>query len=346
MESSENGAAERDWKHECHRVCVTPTKNESWIIKPFVAAAKCWASHIIVADQCSTDGTLQELRKIHGVDVVLNESPTFDESHRQRLLLDRARQIPGKKVLFGLDADEALSSNCTQTEDWQRIMNAKPGTIVRFRWANILPGFKEAWVPPNRVACGYVDNGSEHVGKRIHSPRVPNPIGAPILDLDNIFVLHFQYVIWERMVCKQRWYQAWEHVKHQLKGPLQIFREYHHMNGSWGKTEIHEVRPEWLNGYERAGIDFRSLRREPVTWWDKEIVHMLREHGPRRFRKIALWDQDWNQLSSALGLSGIDLSDPRSVGEKCAHRLLAITQNNRGNWAVRILERVLRNAGW
>ena len=43
-------------------VCLTPTRNESWIIKQFVAAAELWASHIIVADQGSTDGTLQQLQ--------------------------------------------------------------------------------------------------------------------------------------------------------------------------------------------------------------------------------------------------------------------------------------------
>jgi hypothetical protein len=327
-------------------VCVTPTRNESWIIKQFVAAAELWASHIIVADQGSTDGTLQQLQSMPRVDVVINDSPVFDETHRQRILLERARQLEGRRILIGLDADEALSANCVETEDWHKMESAAPGTILRFRWVNILPGFNEAWIPPNRVPCGFVDDGTVTSGKRIHSPRVPNPPGAPILDLDDIVVLHFQYVLWERMVRKQRWYQAWEHLKHQQKGPLEVFREYNHMYGSWEQKEIHSVQPEWLEGFDRAGIDFRSLKCEPVTWWDREIVQMLREHGPARFRRIAIWDEDWNAIATHIGTNGVDLSDPRSTCERAVHRLLKITQKDRSNLLVRGFERLLRVAGW
>lgn len=327
-------------------VCLTPTRNESWIIKQFVAAAELWASQIIVADQGSTDGTLQQLQSMPRVNVVINDSPVFDETHRQRILLERARQLEGRRILIGLDADEALSANCVETEDWHKMESAAPGTILRFRWVNILPGFNRAWIPPNRIPCGFVDDGSAHLGKRIHSPRVPNPAGAPVLDLDNIVVLHFQYLLWERMVRKQRWYQAWEHLEHQQKGPLQIFREYNHIYGSWEQKEIHPVQPEWLEGFDRAGIDFRSLRCEPVTWWDREIVQMLREHGPERFRRIAIWDEDWNATATRIGTNGVDLSDPRSIWERAVHRLLKITQKDRSNLLVRGFERLLRVAGW
>ena len=39
------------------RICVTPTRNEAWIIGHFAAAARCWADHVVIADQRSTDGT-------------------------------------------------------------------------------------------------------------------------------------------------------------------------------------------------------------------------------------------------------------------------------------------------
>src|SRR5262245_46688172 len=161
----------------------------------------------------------------------MNDSPVFDEKHRQQLLLNRARQISGKRILIGLDADEALSSNFANSKEWERLSEAKPGTIVRFRWVNILPGFKAAWIPPGLRPFGFIDDGSEHHGKQIHSPRVPQPKEAPVLDLEEVVVLHFQYVAWERMVSKHRWYQVWEWAEHRQKGALQIFREYHHMYG-------------------------------------------------------------------------------------------------------------------
>jgi hypothetical protein len=126
----------------CRRICVTPVRNE----------------------------------------VVINESPGYDEAHRQKILLERARQFEGRRILIGLDADEALSANCLESKEWKQIEDAEPGTILRFRWVNILPGFNQIWIPPNRVSLGFVDDGSPHTGKRIHSPRVPNPTNAPILD--------------------------------------------------------------------------------------------------------------------------------------------------------------------
>jgi hypothetical protein len=330
----------------CTRICVTPTRNESWILKPFLTAAKCWADHVIVADQASTDGTLELLQATPGVDVILNDSPRFDELHRQRLLLHRARMISGKRVLLALDADEALSANCLNSKEWEAIGAAPAGTILRFRWVNILPGFQQAWIPPERSLFGFVDDESNHFGTRIHNPRLPCPQGAPVLDLEEIMVLHFQYVAWERMLSKQRWYMAWEHASHREKSALDIFREYHHMSGSWNECEIHPIDPSWLADYERLGIDYRSIKSEPLTWWDQEIVKMLREHGPHFFRKLAIWNHDWNAVAAAMGQTEVSLADPRSHFETMVHRLLTLTQRHRANWPVRAFEHFLRLTGW
>ncbi len=328
------------------RICVTPMRNEAWIADRFAAAATCWADRVIVADQLSTDGTPALLERVPGVSVVQNDSPVFDESHRQRLLLSKAREVPGRRILIGLDADEALSANCIGSRDWDRIANAAPGTVLRFRWVNILPGFTRAWIPPGFVPLGFVDDGSPHEGGKIHSPRVPQPAGAPTLDLEDIVVLHFQYVLWDRMASKQRWYQAWEYDQHRQKGPLEIFRQYNHMHGSWGSDEIFPVRPEWFANYEEKGIDFRSLKSEPVTWWDREVALMLSTRGPGHFRRVAVWDMDWNAVARRAGLRTGDLSDPRSPFEKLSHRILSATQNRRGNLAVRAFEHLLRRIGW
>jgi hypothetical protein len=327
------------------RICVTPTRNESWIIDRFLAAAKRWATDVIVADQGSTDGTLETLRRTPGVRTVINDSPVFDERVRQRLLLNSAREINGRRILIGLDADEALSANFATSDEWRQLDRVEPGTILRFRWVNILPGFERAWIPPGPRAFGFVDDGSPHEGNRIHSPRVPQPANAPVFDMQDVVVLHFQYVAWQRMASKQRWYQVWEHLHHRQKGPLQIFREYNHMNGSWDQSEICPVQSEWLQGYQDCGIDFCSLTSEPLPWWDADILRLLREHGCDRFRKIDIWDKDWNEVAATTGTAG-DFSDPRSAFERKIHRILKATQGRRSHFAVRGLEHWLRRTGW
>ena len=332
----------------CSFVCITPTRNEAWIIKPFLAAAKCWADHIVVADQLSTDETFAILSATPGVEAVANDQPQYDEGLRRELLLTRARRWKnsGKRVLIGLDADEALSANCLGSKEWQKLEQAKPGTILRFRWVNILPGFEKAWIPPNLIPCGYVDDGAVHAGGKIHSGRVPHPPNAPVIDFEDVVVLHFQYVSWERMLSKHRWYQGWEFLQHKKKRPLEIFRQYHHMFGSWDKAEIHPVNPAWFKGYDDLGIDFRSLKSEPITWWDNELFQMISDFGAGSLRKAAIWDKDWNEFAARLGKSGPGFSDPRSQGERIAHRLLKATQKHRGNWGVRAFEHLLRRNGW
>lgn len=327
-------------------ICLTPTKNESWIIRPFLAAAKYWANDVIVADQGSSDGTFEVLSNTPGITPVRNDSLVFDESHRQRLLLAEARKISGKRILIGLDADEALSANCLNSPSWSRILDASPGTIIRLRWANILPGLERAWIPEGYTHFGFVDDGSEHHGRKIHSPRVPHPQDAPVLDIDDIVVLHFQYVVWDRMLSKQRWYQAWEFSKHKAKSPLQIFREYNHMHGGWKDAEIQAVREEWIDQYDCMGAGFRELKREPVTWWDKEVLSMLRDLGPTYFRKVAIWDENWNEVAARAGLADCNFADPRTPVERYIHTILQRTQRNRGSLGTRIFEKILRSYGW
>lgn len=326
-------------------ICLTPTKNEAWVINHFLEANSTWADRLVIADQGSTDGTLERLRTAPNVTLVVNDSAVFDERHRQTLLIHQARTFPGRRILIALDADEALSANALQSPEWQKILSAPPGTVLRFKWVNVLPGFETAWVPGHTV-FGFVDDGSEHTPQRIHSRRVPCPDGAPTMDLDDIVVLHFQYTAWDRMASKHRWYQVWELLEQPWRGPLDIFRHYHHMHGSWQPDEIQRVDPRWLEGYHRIGIDYRRLQGEALTWWDRELVHLLITHGPERFRQLAIWDKDWRAAATLLGLDATNLSDPRSVTDKVIHRLLMLTQKHRGSIPVRLFERLLRVSGW
>ena len=106
------------------------------------------------------------------------------------------------------------------------------------------------------------------------------------------------------------------------------------------------VRPEWIEGFAGRGFDLKSIRSEPITWWDLEMLDRLAEYGPGYFRKIAIWDTDWEAMARQVGRSGENFADPRSWIEKSAHHLLAATQKHREKWIVRGFERVLRMMGW
>jgi hypothetical protein len=329
-------------------ICLTPVKDEAWILDRFIRCASLWADHIVIADQGSEDGSWDIASRHDNVTLVHNPHEGWDERSRQHLLINTARALPtnGQRILISLDADEALSANWTTSPDWDTIRQAPPGTVIGFHWANVLPGFEQAWVPPDRKWFCFVDDGHPHHPDLIHGPRLPVPEHAPRILLDDLKVLHFQYTDWDRMQSKQRWYQAWERLTFPEKRPVEIFRQYNHMHGI-PEAEIVPLRDEWLSAYEENGIPMRRVNKDESYRWDREIVAMLDEHGVEPFRKIAIWDVDWSERGRQLGhnVNG-EWADPRSTTEKYIHHWLMRTQPFAKNPMVRLFQKTLQLAGW
>lgn len=331
-------------------ICLTPVKNEAWILDRFLRCASLWADHIVVADQGSTDGSREIAAKFDKVTLIENTSPAYDEGARQRLLLDAARNIPcdGKRILVALDADEMLSANFMTSPEWQSVRAAESGTVLRFDWINILPGFEQCWIPSDEIAFGFVDDGSPHAGRAIHSTRVPAKPGAKVIGLRDVRVLHYQYVAWQRMASKQRWYQCWERLNNPRKRPIAIFRQYHGMHAR-PPEQIHPFDANWIAAYEHAGIDMRTINAQAHdNWWDREILKWMDERGPDFFRKQAVWDVAWTDVAKSAGYNGSShkFTDPRSRAERAVHRWLHETQPRALDPRVRLLQRALRIAGW
>jgi hypothetical protein len=326
-------------------ICVTPIRNEAWILDRFLACASLWADHIIIADQCSDDGSREIAAGYPKVTVIDNPCPAYDEAARQRLLLAAARRIPGPRVIIALDADEALTANWASSAEWERVLAAAPGTVIFFRWVNLQPDPQTCWVPPVDMPLGFVDDGSEHQGTALHSTRIPLPAHHTPLVLSELKLLHYQHTDWARMKSKQRWYQCWETLNNPSFSPLEGHRLYHRMDAVPAE-QVQPVAAEWLAGYERLGIDMTSVRRDPSYWWDREVVGMFRKYGTRKFRKLDIWDVDWSTLAAQCGAGGEALRDPRGWSERAVHSWLRRTQRAPMWLGMRVVQRLLREAGW
>lgn len=338
------------YKQKVHLQCLTPTKNEDWIVGSFVDAAVSWADEIIVADQESTDKTPHLLANRAKVSLILNECKEFDEGFRQRLLLQHARmsELSGDKqrVVFALDADEALSSNHPTSDEFHEALLKPPGTVLRFRWINLLPGLKRCWIPHEPVPFAFIDDRSAHTGEKIHSRRVPMRHDSTVHDVREVGVLHFQYVNWDRMRSKQRWYQIWELIHNSGKRPVQIFRQYNHMFG-WPDDEIHDVDPNWIASYPYDSL-LSSFEGNQPTWWDIEILGFFKKYGTRKFRKLDVWDVDWARVAHRANydICPSDLMDPRTNFEKAFHSWLRKSQVHASQFRTRLVQRVFRILGW
>jgi hypothetical protein len=335
-------------------ICLTPVKNEIWILDRFLKCASLWADHIIIADQSSDDGSREVALNYPKVTLVDNLSPTFSEAERQRILLEAARRIPGPRLLVALDADEVFTANSLDSPEWNSVLQAPVGIVIRSQLPVILPDCCSYWMPPMDYVWGFMDDGSDHIGKEIHSSRIPVPARAPTVALRSVKLMHYVGVDLQRWNSKHRWYQCWERLNNPQRGAISIYRQYHRKDVT-PSCEIKPMPKEWLDGYERHGIDMTSVYREGIFRWDGEVLKLLIEHGPATFKREAIWDVDWSELYQKIyGESPpLSLQDPRSQFDKLVHRWLKRTQLHFSYFSeagpkttVRIVQRILKFLGW
>jgi hypothetical protein len=328
-------------------ICVTPVKNEAWILERFLTCASQWADHIVLAVQQSADDSLEIARRSPKVTLVANPTEEYDEGERRQGLLQAARDIAADSLIIALDADEFLTANFQTSGEWNTLLSVQPGTNVLFETINVAPGAESGWRYPYRVPIAFRDDGSAHSAEKIHTPRVPCPPGAPRLLLNDIKVLHYQYTDWDRMRSKHRWYSCWEQLNRPERRPLRVYRQYHHMDAI-NRNDYLSLAKEWTQGYIDAGIDMTSVATSLFYWWDDEVLKWLIEHGARKFSKCDIWDFDWMAFSKMHGtaIGTNNLGDPRSRLEKWIHAWLRQTQARHRNFSVRCVEMLLKLAGW
>lgn len=312
-------------------ICLTPVKNEAWILEIFLAATSLWADYIIIADQNSTDNSAAIAKSFPKVILIENKSTEYNEVERQKLLLNEARKIQGKKLLITLDADEFFTSNFIENDEWSEMINSSEGSVFGFQWINLLPGFKKGWYSDGHFPWAMMDDGSEHRGEFIHSPRLPVKDFSKIIKLDKIKVLHYQYINWNRMKSKHRYYQCIERIKFPEKSFVEIYRTYHHMYAI-AKDNLVHAQENWFNGYEKQGIEIRNIKQEKVYWFDLEVIKMFDAYGTEKYRKLAIWDINWNKVSNVA-----QIRDPRNIKDKLVQFWFKHTQKIKDKpWVLKV----------
>lgn len=164
--------------------------------------------YIIVADQGSTDGLRDIAASFPKVILIDNPSKEFNEPEGQKILLEEARRIPGRRLIIALDADEFITANFLTSPEWDAIQNIPVGTLVKFQWAVVLPDLLSYWLWPWELPLGNMDDFSQHKGNPIHSPRIPLPNEALTISLREIKLMHYNRTDPERTLSIVRWYQC------------------------------------------------------------------------------------------------------------------------------------------
>jgi hypothetical protein len=322
-------------------ICLTPVRNEAWILERFLQATSLWADYIIIADQMSSDGSREIARKYPKVILVDNNTEEFNEPERQRLLISEARKIEGPRLLITLDADEMFTPNVLTSSEWQVVLNAELGTVFKFQWANITPDLNHFWYG-HYFPWGYMDDGYEHnYNNKLHNYRIPFPADAKSFEIKEIKVIHFQFTDWNRMLCKHRWYQCLEVINYPDKSAIDIYRQYHHMD-EIDKIDIFIIPTEWINDYKSFGINILQINKEEKIWYDEQTLKLFDSYGIEKFKKIDIWDVNWDKKKRLWNFdNSFMVQNPQSLKNKVLILWLKFSQNKIDKKIFRRLDRVI-----
>ena len=317
-------------------ICMTPVRNEAWVLHAFLSITSLWADYIIIADQHSTDGSREIALSYPKVILIENLNQSFNEPERQKILIDRAREIEGDKILFGLDADEVFSANFMNTDDWRKILNSNPGDVFWFRWANISSNRQEFWSPNVYFPWMFHDDGIEPHGNYVtnmHSMRIPYPINEEHVFYVNDFkVMHLAYLLPLRQQAKSRFYKFIDYEMNH-RNYISLSRTYQQ---NIILDSIQPLPSEWLYSTESFKFNMFQLisDNESILWFDQYIVDIIKKEGISEYTKIDIWDNSF--------LNSTNLKDPRSALIKVVHFYLRHTQKLSRSIFIRIIDKLLK----
>ena len=328
-------------------ICLTPVRNEAWIIDRFLKCVSLWADQIIISDQESTDNTADIASYYPKVKLIKNKFDDYNEWEIRKITYDEARKIEGQRLLIALDADEVFTPEIFKASVWEKLLSAEPGTVIKSKFVNLMPDLKHYWVGPIDLPWGFMDDGSAYNADKIHTNRMIYPENAKELILSDLKVMHFQFTDWERMESKHRWYQCWERINNPQKSQIEIYRGYHHMY-SVKNQDIKEIPEDWVKYYGDNGIDLKITNSTENYYWDKQILNYFEEFGTEFFSKIAVWDIEWDKKAKYYGYNNPErFRDPRTRLERKIHNWLKKTQKDFSNMPNRIISKILKIAfGW
>lgn len=336
-------------------IALMPVKNEVWIIRKTLTALSQFCDAIVVADQNSTDGTRDILDRFDKVQVIEN-TEKFHSQHVRTLLLNAARDYYGYNLIFNFDADEIPAATLLDPSVLQKFVDLPVGDSAKLPWINL-------WRTPThyrnddsvwtnrRIASVYRDDRkSGYTTKYIandHATRIPEQFLKKSILIDEVPVLHYQHVLFDRMLAKQRWYRISEKLTtsdtdETINRKYIISRDEH-------KMHLDTVPSAWLDGWRNLGLDLTAFSSKDIYWYEKEILEFFNEHGVHKFSNLDIWDVDWEakrKIALALGCEKVPqkpIEDPRTLDEKYYHRYLGKHFRTPGwYWHVRGIKRKLR----
>ncbi|MEI6490421.1 MAG: glycosyltransferase [bacterium] len=268
-------------------IVLIPVKNEAWILDRTLKNITPHVDIVIVADQKSTDGSLEICTRFKNVITVTN--PYDGHSNKVRwLLLDEARKFGQNNLIICIDADEIISPNAILQ---MKGSHAQKGDVFRFKWIQLWKNINEyrddgVW-KNNFKNIAFIDNpGVNEYRKDLvlndHTSRIPDS------KIENeIFIhhplLHFHFIPWKRNQLKQAWYRCFELING--KRSARMINNTYRITLPYGKVKILTVPKEWAEDIELP----QNLENISSPTHLSEIMGFFDKYGIEFFENLQIW---------------------------------------------------------
>ena len=311
------------------KIVLMPTKNDAWILEKTLPCILMWADKVIISDQQSTDKTVEFCKNFPQVTVLHNPNVFHSTKVRQQLL-DEARKEPGNNLIFSIDSDEVVTSDILNKEVIQSLESYPVGTSFQMQWVQLWRNTKKyrndqsVWSNSYKHFAFIDDRVSSYTyeyGVNDHNPRVPSLLTKNTVKLEMPKVLHYQFVNWDRMLAKQRFYRVQDFIQteRKFKDAAKINKMYFIAKDE-SQLECFNVPVEWTKAYEDRGVDLQNIKTEALPWYDIEVLKWFKEYGTKTFSLLDIWDVNWeNKRQLAKGFETQEILDPRNFIEKVYH---------------------------
>ena len=294
-------------------VVLTQVGNDAWVLRAFLEATSLWADYIIIVDRMSTDGSREIAQEYPKVIMIDDDKKEMDQTTTKRLLFEAARKIDGEKLLIALDADEFLTGDFEDTDDWKRIMNSEPGDSFCWRWMDL----KRNDITKYSISQPYYwcVHDSEAFWEDLFSDDfvhewrlqwLPKADNSHEFLLKDFYSIHLARAHRLRQRNKNRYCQVSTIEKFPNRSKIALFRQYHHEED----LEYEKVPSDIYCYYEKNGLniwDYVNLNDDGV-YYTSEILGCFQRGGMKKYALLDIWDEDWMKRNG--------LKDPRNVFHK------------------------------
>jgi len=269
-------------------ICLMPVKNEIDLLPITLPIISQYCDVIIISDQMSDDGSREIYKNFPKVKVI--DNPREGHSNQVRWdLLKAAREYQGNNLIISLDADEYIPPKLF--DKFLDEHDFKIGDSFRFPWMQLWKSIKYfndtgVWYR-NYQRAAWVDDGKTNYGDEVvindHTSRVPFSFLNNCQRIDNIPIIHLQWVSWQKTQLKQALYRCTELVK-DPKNYISINSAYSH-SLDCKTTRLSRVPTEWTEGLESLNL----VEKFQPTWHQQEIYKLFDKRGILFFEPLQIW---------------------------------------------------------